>query len=82
MPWVTQNQAAAIVGCRDETIRRAVASGELESHIPPGCRWVKINTDDLDAWVRTGESGACDAAKRRIRAMGGPESSATLREVG
>lgn len=71
MPWMTQKEAAAWVGIRGDVIREAVASGELESHIPPGCRWVKIHSDDLDAWVRRGESGACEAAKRRARALGG-----------
>jgi excisionase family DNA binding protein len=46
-------EAAEAVGLSERTIRRAVADGELVSHIRKGQSTPRVLHDDLVAWVES-----------------------------
>ncbi|MBO1361998.1 helix-turn-helix domain-containing protein [Acetobacter sacchari] len=50
-PLLTVYKAAAIVGCCDETIRRAIRSGKLAAYRRPRCTRIAMN--DLKAYLDT-----------------------------
>ena len=52
MSWLTVTEAAKYLHTREECIREALASGELDGRIPRHKqRGIIINTADLDAYV-------------------------------
>lgn len=53
--WFSTRQAAEYAGKHQDTVRKALESGDLKGHQRgAGARW-SIHRDDLDAWIR-GES--------------------------
>lgn len=73
MSWLTVQEAAKYLHCREENIREALASGELDGRIPRNKqRGIIINTADLDAYVYgTYEPAMSLNAARRIVARSG-----------
>ncbi len=51
--WMTVKQAAAYVGCHEETIRRAYTARQL-TRGQFGIRGVRIRQRDLDDWMNKG----------------------------
>jgi excisionase family DNA binding protein len=50
--WVTVAEAAALLRCHPETIRRAVRTGELPA-TRLGYRTLRIQRVDLESWVKS-----------------------------
>lgn len=52
-PWLTTRQAATYAGRNPQTVRDALADGELVGYqrTAPNGRW-RIHIEDIDAWVR------------------------------
>lgn len=62
--WMNLELAAKVTGINVNELRRAVAAGEIESWVPPHMTYPKITVEAVDAWVMSGESGACENALR------------------
>lgn len=60
-PWLTVTQAASYLQMRESEMRKKVKSGEIVSYLR-GKRTVFVNTNDLDAWMRSLPSGAAPIA--------------------
>jgi excisionase family DNA binding protein len=52
--WLTRTEAAVICGLHPETLRRALARGDLRASKPPGSRLWRIHRADLDTYLRGG----------------------------
>jgi len=52
-PLLTVKQAAAIVGCHEESIRRAYTAKQLRI-VKFGMRSIRIRRSDLDDWLARG----------------------------
>lgn len=49
--WLSKREAAAIVGCSEETLANAIRRGDLRAGGTP--RLVRIREDWLDEWLAT-----------------------------
>ena len=71
--WMTVAEAARYLHRRKESIRAAIASGDIEAYVPHGrADGVIVHTDALDAYVKgTYDPAVCASAARRIAARSG-----------
>ena len=60
-PWLTVSESAAYARMGLSEFRRKVRSGEIPSY-RRGERYTLVNTADIDAWIRSFPSGACEMA--------------------
>lgn len=50
--WLTVQQAAAVAGVHRNTVYTAIQRGDLQASRPGGGWIIRINPDDLEAWLR------------------------------
>jgi excisionase family DNA binding protein len=60
-PWLTIDEGAAYVRKGRTTFRQLVRGGEVPSYDMGGM--TLVNRDELNAWVRSHPSGACEVAQ-------------------
>ena len=52
--WLTVTAAAERAGASVQTIRRAIAAGQLKAYrLQPGGRLLRLRSADVDAWIAT-----------------------------
>ncbi len=67
--WLSPDEAAAYLGVSVSRIYQYVRADAIPFHRLPDSNLVRLNVEELDAWIRKGEASSGIVAKETIRRL-------------
>jgi excisionase family DNA binding protein len=68
-PWLTPEEAADYLGISRSRLYQYVREGSMPGHYLPDSNMIRLNRDELDAWVKSDRRSSAELSENAIRRL-------------